>query len=78
MSFPYNFRALPPWHTLENDVEESAGEEYLLRLSLHVGVGGGGACVIVISAQNPSDDSKKGMIMLALMMEDIYLVHQMY
>ena len=36
MSFPYNFRALPFWHTLESDGEDSAREEYL-RLSLHVG-----------------------------------------
>ena len=31
--------------------------------------------MIAISAQKPSDDSKKGMIMLALMIEDICLVH---
>ena len=31
--------------------------------------------MIVISAQKPSDDSKKEMNMLALMIEDIYLVH---
>ena len=51
---------------------------YLLRffLSLHVGrFFKRWACVIAISAQKPSDDSKKGMIMLALMIEDICLVH---
>ena len=41
MSFPYNFRALPFWHTLESDGEESEREENVFVegffLSLHVG-----------------------------------------